>query len=133
MIWRTTIFPILFLLLCWSYASPHDHVHPELNFWFRSLHSSGGAWCCDGSEALHLRDVDWETQNFERSHYRVRIPKDSAAYDHAMMGEDVETIWVDVPDTSVITDPNKDGSTLVWPTYGTTGTTVRCFLPGLMG
>jgi len=109
----------------------HDHLHPELNQWFHDLHSKGGQWCCDGSEALHLSDVDWATQNYPTSHFKVKIPKDAESYYRALIeGKEVETIWVNVPDDAVIEGQNKDGTTLVWPTYGTIGATVRCFFPG---
>lgn len=92
-----------------SYA--HDHSHPELNGWFNKLQSSKGL-CCDGSDALRLDDVDWDTKD---GHYRVRL----------------EGEWVDVPDTAVVTVPNLDGPTMVWP-YRNNGklNQVRCFLPG---
>jgi len=37
------------------------------------------------------------------------------------------------PDDAVIDDPNKEGTALVWPTYGYLGATVRCFMPGAEG
>lgn len=96
----------------------HDMMHPELNGWFTSLRSSGGAWCCDGQEATHVADVDWRVQD---GHYQVRINQyqdGSGAF-----------VWVTVPDNALIKQPNKDGRTLVWPIYGNVPT-VRCFLPG---
>lgn len=41
--------------------------------------------------------------------------------------------WVDVPDDSVITEPNKVGHALVWP-YRRDGklNQIRCFMPGPM-
>lgn len=88
----------------------HDHKRPDLDSWYPTLLSGKGP-CCDGpkNDALHLRDVDWETQNKamddgEQSHYRVRVP----------------------------TEPNKDVGTLVWPIYGYLSPSIRCFLPGTM-
>lgn len=97
-------------------ALAHDHEHPELNQWYQGLNSGMGA-CCDGSEAVHLADVDWESKD---GHYRVKLDGD----------------WYDVPDKAVLPGPNLDGRTLVWPwtiwvggkkMYG-----IRCFLPGTM-
>jgi len=102
----------------------HDAAHPELDDWFMSLQSKKGP-CCDGMDALHLKDVDWESQNKESSHIRVRIPATSM--------DDTTLAWVDVPDDAVITEPNKDGSTLVWPMYGYMGVSVRCFMFGAGG
>jgi hypothetical protein len=98
-----------------SYA--HDHSRPDLDNWFRSLQAGRGP-CCDGSEALRLDDVDWDTKD---GHYRVRID-----------GE-----WIDVPDITVVTGPNRSGPTMVWPYQtreldGTSKTLIRCFLPGSM-
>ena len=121
-------------VLVWLLVSPvlaHDHERPDLTPWFKTLHSGKGM-CCDGYDALHLKDVDWETQNLEHSHFRVRIPKNSADMAKAAAGENVETMWVDVPDDAVIDEPNKDGQTLVWPLYGYMGASIRCFMPGAM-
>jgi hypothetical protein len=41
-----------------------------------------------------------------------------------------ETIWVEVPDEAVITEPNKAGRTMVWPFYGLENVSIRCFMPG---
>lgn len=118
----------LLLLLGIHFAHAHDHERPELTPWFKQL-KSGKGMCCDGSDALHLRDVDWEVKG---EHYRVRIPKNGADMAKAAMGEQVESDWVDVPKDAVIDEPNRDGSTLVWPLYGYMGASVRCFMPGSM-
>src|SRR3954470_12792054 len=55
--------------------------------WFNQLKSKGGALCCSDADGTALSDVDWETRD---NHYRVRIN-----------GE-----WIDVPDESVIIEPN---------------------------
>jgi hypothetical protein len=117
-------------------AFAHDHERPELNEWFKGLHSPGKGVCCDGGEALHLRDVEWETQDKPHSHYRVKVPVDQDAYERARAGAEVDTVWVDVEDDAVIDEPNKAGSPLVWPVYslGWHSTIwVRCFMPGTMG
>jgi len=49
-------------------------------------------------------------------------------------------VWVDVPDNSVITEPNKAERTMVWPVYfegdkddeGYPYILIRCFMPGSM-
>lgn len=102
------------ILLYSGPASSHDREHPELDGWFRGLQSHGKAACCDGSDAVHVADVDWESKN---GHYRVRLD-----------GE-----WIDVSDDAVIDGPNLDGRTLVWPVKGPNGTWIRCFMPGPMG
>jgi hypothetical protein len=91
-------------------VSAHDHNHPELDSWFRSLHAKDGAWCCDGNDA---EIADWDMQD---GHYRVRIDEQ----------------WVDVPEGSVVEGPNKVGGARVWPYYTSGRPNVRCFLPGSM-
>lgn len=92
----------------------HDHNRPELNDWFMDLHSKGKAPCCDGSDAMSLEDVDWDSKD---GHYRVRL----------------EGEWVDVPDDAVVEGPNRAGPTMVWPWRQNCKLDhVRCFMPGSM-
>lgn len=114
-------------------ARGHDHNRPDLTKWFMSLYSNHGALCCDGSEAMHLSNVEWTAPDSSSHRYRVKIPVNADAYERARHSEDVETMWVDVPDDAVVDEPNKEGTALVWPTYGPTGATVRCFMPGAEG
>ena len=95
-------------------AGAHDHSRPDLDGWFKSLQSQGKSPCCDGSDAMRLDDVDWESKD---GHYRVKLD-----------GE-----WIDVPDSAVVEGPNRAGPTMVWP-WRTDGklNRVRCFLPGSM-
>lgn len=111
-----------------SMAFAHDHERPALTPWFKSLVSRKGP-CCDGSDALHLTNVDWETKD---GHYRVRVPSTGQGFERAMNGEKVEMDWVDVPEEAVLEQPNLDGETLVWPMYGYMGKTIRCFMPGTL-
>lgn len=113
-------------------AHAHDHNRPDLNGWYHGLHSRGNSWCCDGpgKDALHLSEADWETKD---GHYRVKIPVNAEAFEQALKGKTVDTMWADVPDNAIIDEPNKAGVTLVWPTYGGyMGAQVRCFIPGSM-
>ena len=43
-----------------------------------------------------MSDVDWDVKD---GHYRVRLNDE----------------WVDVPDSALITEPNRAGRTMVWP------------------
>jgi hypothetical protein len=107
-----------------SSADAHDHEHPELNGWYQSLESGKGP-CCDGTDAVHLADPDWESHD---GHYRVRLPKNpNITYDLEVNGE-----WVDVPDEAVVKGPNRDGRALVWPMYRDGHPQARCFMPGSM-
>jgi hypothetical protein len=84
-----------------------------LHAWFEQLASKKGR-CCSDADGRALSDVDWTSHD---GHYRVQID-----------GE-----WVDVPDDALITEPNRAGPTMVWPTWLDGHPQVRCFLPGSMG
>jgi hypothetical protein len=103
---------LIVLLLC-TPALAHDAGRPELNEWFNRL-ASGRGLCCSFADGLAISDVDWESKN---GHYRVRL----------------ENNWIDVPDNAVITEPNLDGRTMVWPMRFNGEIFVRCFMPGTMG
>lgn len=102
-------------------AHPHDAHRPNLDKWFGQLTAKGytgprsGANCCEGKEATRVEDADWESKD---GHYRVRL-----------QGQ-----WYDVPDGSVVEEPNLAGPTMVWPQYNSLGgiSGIRCFLPGVM-
>ena len=40
--------------------------------------------------------------------------------------------WIEVPDDTVITEPNRVGRTIVWPYYINGRAIIRCFMPGSM-
>lgn len=93
-------------------ARAHDRERPDLDDWYHGLHSDAGAWCCEGKEANHLADVDWESKD---GHYRVRV----------------DGQWWDVPEGAVITKPNRDGRAMAWMNGGYQGHIgVRCFMAG---
>jgi hypothetical protein len=114
------LYVIVFIIACiFSFdAYPHDKDRPELNIWFDHLASKKGM-CCSYADGFALADPDWESSN---GHYRVRIP------DMAIPGNPLK--WVEVPDEAVITEPNKDGRTMVWPMFYFGVITIRCFMPG---
>jgi hypothetical protein len=95
-----------------SGARAHDKDHPELNGWFENLQSGEGR-CCDGSDANHIDDADWESKN---GRYRVRVG-----------GE-----WVDVPDQALVHGPNRADRTMLWLHYIDGHPIPRCFMPGSM-
>jgi hypothetical protein len=82
-----------------------------LKNWFDNLTSRNGK-CCSFADGFSVSDVDWDT---EEGHYRVLLH-----------GE-----WVNVPNSSVVTEPNRYGPAVVWPYMDSNGTIyIRCFLPG---
>jgi len=87
------------------------YANSPLKSWFDRL-ASGNGLCCSFADGFRVDDVDWDTQD---GHYRVRLN-----------GE-----WIVVPDSSVVSEPNKFGPAVVWPYMGIDGQTqIRCFLPG---
>ena len=134
LIWRAVIAISVAVLVFFFffYAFAHDHERPELNAWFSHLKSKISL-CCDGTEAVHLKDIEWQTQDKPNSHFRVMIPVDAEAYAKSLKGEQVPMTWVDVPDDAVVDEPNKEGSALVWPMYMQWNVPgIRCFMPGSM-
>lgn len=102
------------IIMAWHAAFAHDRERPELDSWYRGLHADDGAWCCDGADANHLADVDWESKD---GHYRIRV----------------DGVWWNVPEGAVISAPNRDGRAMAWLNGGYQGHTgVRCFMPGSM-
>jgi hypothetical protein len=103
------------------------YANSPLKPWFDQLKSRNGL-CCSDADGYVVEDADWEAKN---GRYRVRVPQ---SHDSKIM------VWVDVPDNSVITEPNKVGRTMVWPVYfeGVTDDErspqilIRCFMPGSM-
>jgi hypothetical protein len=83
-----------------------------LREWFDHL-SSGNGLCCSMADGEIVADPDWESKD---GHYRVRL----------------ENQWFDVPDNSVITEPNRAGRTMVWPLRIGAAISIRCFMPGSM-
>ncbi len=112
-IWTIVVIWVVFLFLIITFpARAHDPARPDLDRWFDKLHSDKGP-CCSASDGKAVSDVDWDSRD---GHYRVRL----------------DGAWLDVPDGAVITEPNLDGHTVVWPMRYLGVTTIRCFMPGTM-
>ena len=116
-IWIRSFAAFVILLVAAPLAHARDpdgrYAKSPLHAWFEQLESKKGR-CCSDADGRALSDVDWTSHD---GHYRVQID-----------GE-----WVDVPDDALITEPNRAGPTMVWPTWLNGHPQVRCFLPGSMG
>ena len=99
------------------------YANSPLKPWFDQLKSRTGP-CCSNADGYVVDDADWEAKN---GHFRVRVPEYP---DSKVM------VWIDVPNDSVITEPNKVGRTMVWPVYASLderyNVWIRCFMPGSM-
>jgi hypothetical protein len=89
------------------------YAQSPLRKWFDGLKSSGGALCCSDADGTAISDAEWRSKN--------------GGYEVFLEGE-----WRRVPDSAVVTEPNKSGRTMVWPLRGYMGITIRCFMPGSM-
>ncbi|WLB49244.1 hypothetical protein QIH93_15120 [Bradyrhizobium ottawaense] len=99
---------VFFVTALVGVARAHDHNHPNLDGWFKSLHSKGGAWCCNGDDA---EEAEWDTAGGK---YRVKI----------------DGQWIDIPDEAIVEGPNRVGGARVWSMHQDGKPAVRCFLPG---
>jgi hypothetical protein len=87
------------------------YANSPLKSWFDQL-ASGKGLCCSFADGFSIEDVDWDTHD---GHYRVRL----------------NGIWIDVPESAVVTQPNRFGPAVVWPYQDSEGgTQIRCFMPG---
>ena len=87
------------------------YANSPLHAWFDQL-ASGKGLCCSFADGVSIQNVDWDTQE---GRYRVRLH-----------GE-----WIFVPESAVVTEPNRFGPAVVWPYMDAEGATqIRCFLPG---
>jgi|SRR5581483_1804380 len=104
---------------------------PQMHAWFDSLASKKGL-CCSFADGVKVEDVDWDTQDGK---YRVRLcvnpPAVNTGDNWTKCGQ---KDWVVVPEAALITDHNKFGAAVVWPTAefidGKYRTAIRCFIPG---
>lgn len=105
---------LLAAFLSITQALAHDDgkfANSPLKAWFDQL-ASGKGLCCSFADGISIENVDWDTKD---SHYRVKLN-----------GQ-----WIKVPDSAVVTEPNRFGQAVVWPYQDVTGATqIRCFLPG---
>jgi len=98
------------------------YANEPLHEWFDQL-ASGKGLCCSFADGFTISDVE----------YGVRCEQAPAAgsaedchFWVALHGE-----IITVPDSAIVTEPNKFGPAVVWPYLDAEGATqIRCFLPG---
>jgi hypothetical protein len=84
------------------------YANDPLKYWFDNLTSSNGK-CCSFADGFSVSDVDWDTED---GHYRVLLH-----------GE-----WINVPNSSIVSVPNRYGRAVVWPYRDSNGNiNIRCF------
>lgn len=94
--------------------------------WWDAL-GSGKGLCCSFADGQRVEDVDWDTQSgCEPAPWQNGADKCGLHYRVRLSGK-----WIVVPDSALVTDPNKFGPAVVWPYKDADGVTqIRCFLPG---
>lgn len=102
---------------------------PALHRWFESL-ASGKGPCCSFADGQQIDNVDWDTLGGTGEGGNNNCTSDigcgNGRYRVHLYGK-----WIVVPDTAVITQPNKAGIPVVWPYIDADATIqIRCFLPG---
>lgn len=114
--WIGLALGLLLLYFFPVYARDPDgrYAGSPLKPWFDGLRSEKGP-CCSDADGQVVIDADWESKD---GHYRVRL----------------EGAWYNVPDDALLTVPNRDGRTIVWPIVFWDGDkktfAIRCFIPG---
>lgn len=109
----------VFLLGLSSAATARDfgqyqNVDPATRQWFRSQKNpKTGILCC--SEA----DGTYAEEDIRDGNYWVRFEARGQTID-----------WMEVPDDTVIRDPNKNGAPVVWWWYEKGQIKIRCYSPG---
>ena len=101
-----------------QYPGQYDNVDPVIREWVRGLKDKGGVSCCDTADGFPA-EVEWDN---DTGKYRVRID-----------GE-----WYVVPDSALLTEPNRLGYATIWYWYswevsGKRKPNIRCFIPGAGG
>jgi hypothetical protein len=107
---------ILLLALLPSVAWARDdgrYAQSPLKDWVRGLKDKNGAGCCDTADGFPA-EVEWDTKE---NRYRVRI----------------EGVWYVVPDSAVLTEPNRLGQPMVWYWLQNGVPQIRCFIAGAGG
>ena len=116
-----------------KHASAHVADRPDLNGWFDQL-ASGKGLCCSFADGHPVTNVDWDSPTSCEAGKTdgdgmATLPVCSSHYRVYLDGE-----WIIVPDSALVTEPNKYGSPLVWTYKDILGNTqIRCFLPGAGG
>jgi hypothetical protein len=113
------VLPAASCMICPAIArdnGQYAQVDPSIRQWFNSLASQAGHNCCSFADGRSITDADWDIAG---DHYRVRV----------------DGVWLDVPEESVVTAPNRIGTAVVWPAVtrdrdGNAHVYIRCFMPG---
>jgi hypothetical protein len=106
------------------------YANEPLHAWFDSL-ASGKGLCCSFADGAQVDDVDWDTvpsceNGKSGGSGNASVPICSMHYRVRLHGE-----WIIVPDSAVVTEPNKFGPAVVWPYVDAEGVQqIRCFIPG---
>ena len=116
--WQTFATGLLAGVIAFVFVLPtrpalgHDHANPEITQWIKGLKNKEGDGCCDTADG-YPAEARWDAKE---GRYNVFIK-----------GQ-----WIEVPDSAVLTGPNKLGYAMEWHYYINGRPVVRCFLPGTL-
>jgi hypothetical protein len=120
--WQTFAIGLLAGAIAYLFVLPtrsvlgHDGLfhsgNPELGHWIKSLKNKEGDGCCDTADG-YPAEARWDAKG---GRYNVFIK-----------GQ-----WIEVPDSALLTGPNKLGYAMEWHYYVNGKPVVRCFLPGTL-
>lgn len=100
---------------------------PEERTWFnRQQVPAGpnkGTLCCNTADGTFAQEDIRNGHYWTRYHYRY--------YSGVGVAQEGDTDWVEVPDNTVIHEPNRHGSPAVWYHFvGGPTPVIRCYSPG---
>jgi len=111
------------------YPGQWAQVDPEIRRWFNNqivpAGPAKGASCCSEADGVYAEE------DLRNGHYWTRFQwkkwdSDSTQYAPA------DSEWMEVPDDTVIHDPNRHGAPVVWWWVVGNKLTIRCFAPGAL-
>lgn len=109
------------------YPGQYSQSSPEIRKWFRSQENPTTHMnCCSEADGVYAQD------DIRDGHYWTRFTA-------KIFSGDLDSGWMQVPDDTVIHDPNRNGAPVVWwkvestDSDGTIKLGIRCFAPGAGG
>jgi hypothetical protein len=102
-----------------AYPGQYAQYDPETRQWFRNQHSpKNGVNCCSDADGTYAQE------DIRDGHYWTRFTT------HRIGNPDMDSGWMQVPDDTVLTSPNRNGAAVVWYYYENYVLKIRCFAAG---
>jgi hypothetical protein len=102
-----------------AYPGQYAQYSPEIKKWFNEQVSpKTGVHCCSTSDGTYAEE------EIRDGHYWTRFTT------HRIGNPDMDSGWMQVPDDTVLTSPNRNGAAVVWYYYENYVLKIRCFAAG---